>query len=131
MMSERSIRVLVAEDDDLAAEEQRSLLEQDRRIRVVGRARNGMEAVELTARFAPDVVLMDIEMPVLDGVEATRRIRSAAGPTAVIGVSGFDYQERALEIREAGAVDYLRKGRLEEELVPAVIGATRAGARAD
>jgi DNA-binding NarL/FixJ family response regulator len=130
-MSERSIRVLVAEDDDLAAEEQRSLLEQDRRIRVVGRARNGMEAVELTARLAPDVVLMDIEMPVLDGVEATRRIRSAAGPAAVIAVSGFDYQERALEIREAGAVDYLRKGRLEEELVPAVLAATRAGAPAD
>jgi DNA-binding NarL/FixJ family response regulator len=121
------IRVLLVGDDDLAVEAQRALLETDNRIRVVGRACNGLEAVELSARLAPDVVLMDIEMPLLDGIEATRRIRSAPGGSEVVAVSGSDYQERALEMREAGAVDYLRKSRLDDELLDAVVGAaTRA-----
>ena len=123
------IRVLLVDDDDLAIAAERALLETDSRIRVVGRACNGLEAVELSARLAPDVVLMDIEMPVLDGVEATRRIRSAPGRSAVVAVSGADYQERALEMREAGAVDYLRKSRLDDELLDAVVSAaTRARA---
>jgi CheY-like chemotaxis protein len=60
---------------------------------------------------------MDIEMPVMDGVEATRRIRASTPRIALIAVSGTDYQERALEVREAGATDYVRKSRLDEDLL--------------
>ena len=59
---------------------------------------------------------MDIEMPVVDGVEATRRLRTTAGDLPIVAVSGHDYEERVLEIRAAGADDYVRKARLEEEL---------------
>jgi CheY-like chemotaxis protein len=117
------IRVLLVDDDDGAIELERALLEHDGRIEIIGRARNGREAIELSTRLAPDVVLMDIEMPVLDGVEATRQLRSARGASVVVAVSGCEYQERALEIREAGAVDYLRKSRLDEELLDAVLSA--------
>jgi DNA-binding NarL/FixJ family response regulator len=110
-------RVLVVEDDDLFVERLRVLLASDRRFEVVGRARNGREAVGLTLALAPDLVLMDIEMPVMDGVEATWRIRASTPRVGIIAVSGTDYQERALEVREAGATDYVRKSRLDEDLL--------------
>jgi CheY-like chemotaxis protein len=94
---------------------------------VAGRACNGREAVELTDELAPDAVVMDIEMPVLDGVEATRRLRVAAPDLPIVAVSGHDYEERVLEIREAGADDYVRKARLADEL-PRVLAALLATA---
>jgi DNA-binding NarL/FixJ family response regulator len=109
-------RILVAEDDELFLDAIALLLEQDDRFVLAGRARNGREAVRLTEDAAPDAVVMDIEMPVLDGVEATRRIRAAAPDTPIVAVSGHDYEERVLEIRQAGADDYVRKARLEDEL---------------
>jgi CheY-like chemotaxis protein len=66
---------------------------------------------------------MDIEMPVLDGVEATRLLRDGSPDLPIVAVSGHDYEERVLEIREAGAADYVRKARLSEEL-PRVLLAT-------
>jgi DNA-binding NarL/FixJ family response regulator len=129
MGARRTIRVLLADDDDLIVEAERALLESDTRIEVIGRAHNGCEAVELERSLAPDVVLMDIEMPVLDGVEATQQIRGGGRQTAIVAISGSDYQERALEIREAGADDYLRKDRLDQDLLDAVVlAATRADA---
>jgi two-component system response regulator NreC len=92
------------------------LLEQDARFAVAGHARNGRDAVELAASLAPDAVVMDVEMPVLDGVDATRLLRQAAPRLPIVAISGHDYEERVLEIREAGADDYVRKSRLEEEL---------------
>jgi CheY-like chemotaxis protein len=83
---------------------------------VVGRARNGRRAVELAERLSPDAVVMDIEMPVLDGVEATRLLRAAEPELPIVAVSGHDYEERVLEIRRAGADDYVRKARLPAEL---------------
>jgi CheY-like chemotaxis protein len=83
---------------------------------VAGKARDGREAVELAARLAPDAVVMDIEMPVLDGVAATRLLRAATPELPIVAVSGHDYEERVLEIRGAGADDYVRKARLAEEL---------------
>ena len=64
-----------------------------------------------------DVVVMDIEMPVLDGVAATRLLRERHPDLPVLAISGHDYAERVLEIRQAGAADYVRKSRLEDELV--------------
>jgi CheY-like chemotaxis protein len=110
------LRILVAEDDESFLEAISLLLEQDDRFVVAGRARNGLEAVALAEEVAPDAVVVDIEMPVLDGVEATRRLREAAPDLPIVAVSGHDYEERVLEIRQAGADDYVRKARLADEL---------------
>ena len=109
-------RIVVAEDDESFLEAISLLLEQDDRFVVAGRARNGREAVALAEEVAPDAVVVDIEMPVLDGVEATMRLREAAPDVVIVAVSGHDYEERVLEIRQAGADDYVRKARLEDEL---------------
>jgi DNA-binding NarL/FixJ family response regulator len=109
-------RILVAEDDESFLEAISLLLEQDDRFVVAGCARNGREAVALAEEVAPDAVVVDIEMPILDGVEATRRLREAAPDLPIVAVSGHDYEERVLEIRQAGADDYVRKARLAEEL---------------
>jgi len=92
------------------------LLEEDERFAVAGRARDGRAAVELAARVRPDAVVMDVEMPVLDGVDATRLLRQTAPQLPIVAISGHDYEERVLEIREAGADDYVRKARIDDEL---------------
>jgi two-component system nitrate/nitrite response regulator NarL len=115
-------RILIAEDDDSFLDAISLLLEQDDGFIVAGRACNGQEAVELAEETAPDAVVMDIEMPVVDGVEATRRLRAAAPDLPIVAVSGHDYEERVLEIRQAGADDYVRKARIAAEL-PRVLAA--------
>jgi CheY-like chemotaxis protein len=89
---------------------------------VAGTACNGREAVQLVERLSPDAVVMDIEMPVLDGVEATRLLRAAKPELPIVAVSGHDYEERVLEIRRAGANDYVRKARLSDELPRVLAG---------
>jgi CheY-like chemotaxis protein len=112
----RPFRILVAEDDESFLDSIALLLEQDGRFVVAGRAHDGREAIALAEKVAPDAVVLDIEMPVVDGVEAARRLRAAAPELPIIAVSGHDYEERVLEIRQAGADDYVRKARLAEEL---------------
>jgi CheY-like chemotaxis protein len=119
----RRRRVLVVEDDDSFAEALRQLLEADSRLEIVGRARGGREEVELAEELRPDVVLMDIVRPVMDGVEATREIRRRQPTIHVVGVTGSGYEERALEVQDAGAVDFVRKGRLDPDLVEIVVAA--------
>lgn len=111
-----AFRILIAEDDDSFLELIARLLERDGRFAVAGRARNGRDAVELAAADTPDAVVIDIEMPVMDGVEATRALREAEPELPIVAVSGHDYEERVLEIRRAGADDYVRKARLADEL---------------
>jgi CheY-like chemotaxis protein len=82
--------------------------------------------VELVERDVPDAVVMDIEMPVLDGVEATRLLRASAPELPIVAISGHDYEERVLEMRRAGADDYVRKARLPDELLR-VLAALLAG----
>jgi NarL family two-component system response regulator LiaR len=118
-------RVLVVEDDDSFAEALRELLEADGRLEVAGRARDGREGAELAGALRPDVVLMDIVLPVMDGVEATREIRRRQPSIAVVGITGWEYEERALEVRDAGAVDFVGKGRLDPDLVEVVVAAAR------
>jgi two-component system, NarL family, nitrate/nitrite response regulator NarL len=114
--------ILVAEDDESFLGAIVRLLEQDGRFTVAGRARNGREAIKLAKETAPDAIVMDIEMPVADGVEATRRLRAAMPALPIVAVSGHDYEERVLEIRRAGADDYVRKARIPDEL-PRVLAA--------
>jgi len=121
-------RVLVAEDNESALEAIAALLEQDGRFAVAGRARNGLEALNLAKRLEPDAVVMDIEMPVLDGVEATRQLREGWPDLPIVAISGHDYEERVLEIRHAGASDYVRKARLATEL-PRVLAAAAESRR--
>ena len=120
-------RILVAEDDESFLDAIALLLEQDDRFVVAGKARNGREAVALAEELAPDGVVLDIEMPVLDGIEATRLLRASMPELAIVAVSGHDYEERVLEIRRAGADDYVRKARLADEL-PRVLAALLMGA---
>ena len=93
----------MVEDDDSFAQALRTLLEADGRLEVAGRARDGREGIELAEALRPDVVLMDIVLPVMDGVEATREIRRRQPTIAVVGITGSEYEERALEVRDAGA----------------------------
>jgi DNA-binding NarL/FixJ family response regulator len=113
----------VVEDDDSFAEALTQLLEADGRLEVAGRARDGREAIELAEALRPDVVLMDIVLPVMDGVEATREIRRRQPTIPVVAITGSEYEERALEVRDAGAVDFVRKGRLDSDLVEIVVAA--------
>jgi CheY-like chemotaxis protein len=115
-------RILVAEDDEAFLDTIALLLEEDGRFAVTGRAANGRDAVSLAAKVKPDAVVMDIEMPVLDGVEATQQLHERWPALPVVAISGHDYEERVLEIRMAGAVDYVRKARLAAEL-PRVLAA--------
>jgi pilus assembly protein CpaE len=122
----RPYRVLVAEDDEAFLQTLSGVLADDGRFEVVGRAHNGRDAVALAKRLEPDAVVMDIEMPVFDGVEATRRLAELSPGLPIVAISGHDYDERVLEIRDAGAADYVRKSRVEEDLVgvlQALVGA--------
>lgn len=110
-------RILVAEDDATFRAALEALLAADGRFEVVGRAANGEEAIRLARRLKPDAVVMDIEMPVVDGVEATRALAPAL---PVLAISGHDYEERVLDIRHAGAADYVRKARVDDELCDAL-----------
>jgi DNA-binding NarL/FixJ family response regulator len=113
-------RIVVAEDDESFLAALATLLEADGRFRVVGRAHNGREAVELARKLKPDAVVMDIEMPEVDGVEATRQLRNGGPEVQVLAISGHDYEERVLDIRQAGAADYVRKARVPDELCAAL-----------
>ena len=123
-----SYRILVAEDDEDFLDALEDVLDAHADLEVVGHARNGREAVELAEELLPDLVVMDIEMPVLDGVEATRLLCERLPGLPILAISGHDYEERVLEIRDAGASDYVRKARLEDEL-PHVAAALAAGQR--
>jgi DNA-binding NarL/FixJ family response regulator len=115
-------RIVLAEDDAAHAAMLEALLRADGRFEVVGHARNGREAIELVRKLAPDAVVMDIEMPEVDGVEATREISSTV---PVLAISGHEYEERVLDIRSAGAADYVRKARVDDELCDALFALVR------
>jgi DNA-binding NarL/FixJ family response regulator len=102
------VRIVVADDDRLFAEMVRMQLSSREEVEIVGLAANGEEAVELAEELKPDLVLMDVSMPVLDGVEAARTITAGSDPPAVVLVTGEDGELDA-RAYEAGAAAYLRK----------------------
>ena len=93
-----------------------TVLSEDDRVDVVGIANNGQEAVELALELQPDVVLMDLRMPVLDGLEATRRLRDAGSSAQILILTGTDEDIRSEDAAIAGASGYLRKERGVAEL---------------
>lgn len=114
------MRVLLAEDHVMVRDGIRRILESERDIQVVGEASNGEEAVHLAANLAPDIVLMDVSMPRLDGIEATRRIKEVCHSTSVLILSAYDDDSFIFSALEAGAAGYLLKGARGSELVEAL-----------
>jgi two-component system, NarL family, nitrate/nitrite response regulator NarL len=117
----KRIRVLIADDHSLFAEALEAILGADLRIDVVGRAEDGREAVALTRELRPDVVLMDLSMPVLDGVDAAREIRGEDGRVAILMLTGSNSRSDVDRSRDAGATGYVTKERIASELVQAIV----------
>jgi DNA-binding NarL/FixJ family response regulator len=115
-----SIRVLVVDDQSLVRAGFVKLLEPEPDLRVVGEAGDGSEAVEATARTRPDVVLMDIRMPRLDGIEATRRIRARQGAPRVLVLTTYDLDEYVFDAIKAGASGFLLKDAPADQLVAGI-----------
>jgi two-component system, NarL family, nitrate/nitrite response regulator NarL len=115
------IRVLIADDQRLFAETLEALLGTEDRIDVVGWARNGKEAVRLVRKLRPDVILMDISMPIMDGFEATRRIRNQWNDACVLMLTGSNSRADVDLARKAGAAGYVTKDRIAAELVEAIV----------
>ena len=118
---EHGIRVLIADDHRLFAEALEAILAGESSIEVVGRARNGAEALELALELEPDVILMDISMPVMDGVEATRRIREAKPDACVLILTGSNAAVDVDRSRDAGAAGYVTKDRIASQLVETIV----------
>ena len=115
-----SIRVLVADDQSMVRAGFRMLLSGEPDIEVVAEASNGIEAVDKAARFRPSVVLMDIRMPELDGLQATRRILSDDQSTRVLILTTFDLDEYVYEALRAGASGFVLKDDPPEQLLAAI-----------
>ncbi len=120
------IRVLICDDQHVVAEGLRAILSTATQIEVVGQAHNGTEAVDLVATARPDVVLMDLKMPRMNGVEATRAIRDRFPQVRVLILTTFDADEWVFDAIRAGASGYLLKDSPRESLVAAIEG-TAAG----
>ena len=115
-----SIRVLLVDDQALVRSGFRLILETREDIEVVGEAADGREAVDLARRLHPDVVLMDVRMPHVDGVEATRRLAAAGLPARVLILTTFDLDEYVYEAIRAGASGFLLKDVQPAQLVEAI-----------
>lgn len=111
------IRVLIVDDHRLVRQGITALLAGAQDIEVVGEARDGYSAVEVTTDLLPDIVLMDADMPRLNGFEATRIIRSSGLPTRIIIVTGFSDEEMQAKAKESGADAYLLKESTREQLL--------------
>ncbi len=120
-----AIRVLLVDDQALFREGLETLLSVHTDIQVVGQAGNGQEAVEVAASVRPDVVLMDVRMPILDGVGATRRLKKALPQCRVIVLTTFDDDEYIFDALRAGAVGYLLKDVDSAQLVAAIHATAR------
>ena len=114
------IRVVLADDQDLVREGLRMMLEAEPDLEVVGEARTGTEALARTGQHRPDVVLMDIQMPELDGIEATRRLVESGAAARVLILTTFDLDEYVYRALRAGAAGFLLKDASRVELATAV-----------
>jgi len=114
------IKVLIADDHAIVREGTRRVLESERDIEVVGEAGDGQEAVSQATRLQPDVAIIDIAMPKLNGIEATRQIKARLPATAVLILTAYDNEQYIFSLLEAGAAGYLLKNVRGSELVEAI-----------
>jgi DNA-binding NarL/FixJ family response regulator len=114
------IRILIADDHAVVREGTRRILEQEPDLEVVGEAGDGEEAVELATSLKPDVAIVDVSMPKMDGIEATRRIKATCPSINVLILSAYDDDQFIFSLLEAGAAGYLLKTIRSRELVDAV-----------
>jgi DNA-binding NarL/FixJ family response regulator len=115
-----NIRIIIADDHTVVRKGTCQILEGEKDFEVVGEASNGEEAVNLVATLIPDIAIIDISMPVLDGVEATKRIKRNNPSTAVLILSAYDNDEFVFALLEAGAAGYLLKDVSGQEIINAV-----------
>jgi DNA-binding NarL/FixJ family response regulator len=116
------IRVLICDDQDVVREGLRSILGTAPGIDVVALAENGARAVELFERHKPDVVLMDLNMPVMNGIQATRRLREKYPDARILALTTYDADEWVFDVIRAGAAGYLLKDTPRAELIRAIEG---------
>jgi DNA-binding NarL/FixJ family response regulator len=114
-------RVLIADDHRMFAEALEAILATDRRLEVAGHAGDGAEAVRLALTLRPDVTLMDIAMPIMDGLEATKQIRKQWPTACVLMLTGSNSRTDVDRAREAGAAGYVTKERIAAELIDAIL----------
>jgi len=115
-----AITVVLADDHPVLREGMRNLLEQQRDIKVIGEAGNGHEAVAAVRALKPDIVLMDVVMPRLNGIEATKQIKKTNPTTAVLILSAYDDDRYVLGLLDAGAAGYLLKNATGQEVIQAI-----------
>ena len=123
-----TIRVVLADDQALLRKGFRMILESEEGLEIVGEAADGTDAVRLASLYNPDVVLMDVRMPVMDGIEATRTITSSSDKTRVLILTTFDLDEYAFNALRAGASGFLLKDVPPTELVSAIRTVARGDA---
>jgi NarL family two-component system response regulator LiaR len=114
------IKVLLAEDHVIVREGTREFVQREPDMEVVGEAGDGEEAVKLATKLKPDVVVMDIAMPKLNGIEATKQIKALLPSTAVLILTAYDYDQYIFALLEAGAAGYLLKGVQVREVIDAI-----------
>jgi len=117
----KTIRVLIADDHRLFAQALEAILTGDGRIEIVGQARDGHEAVQLAEQLEPDVILMDIAMPGMDGFQATRVIKQTRPRSCILMLTGSDSRSDVDRARTAGAAGYVTKDRIAAELIDAIV----------
>lgn len=115
-----NVRVLLADDHQLFREALRVMLEKDCTIRVVAETGDGLQVLPLAQQLSPDIVCMDISMPGMNGIETTRRLRTACPNIKIIGLSAFSDQRYILEMLNAGACGYVTKAAAGEQLLQAI-----------
>ncbi len=128
--SERPVRVLIADDHRLFAKTIEAVLAGYDGIEVVGRATNGREAIRLALELGPDLVLMDLQMPVMDGFEATERLRRLDVPISILILTASQSPEDANRALRVGAQGYLTKDRITSELHTLILELGRSAERA-
>jgi NarL family two-component system response regulator LiaR len=129
MPDTNKIKVLIVDDHQVVRQGLRTFLELHEDIDVVGEAGDGMAALELVRQLAPDVVLMDLVMPRLDGIAATRQVKALGGTTRVIALTSFTEDDKVFPAIQAGASSYLLKDVSPDDLVEAIRAVHRGEAR--
>ena len=115
------IRVLIADDHRLFGQALEAILATDDRLEVIGHAADGAEAVQLALNVDPDVILMDIAMPIMDGLHATKQIRKQKPRACILILTGSNARTDVDQAREAGAAGYVTKDRIAAELIDAIL----------